>query len=135
MALISSQWAMVVLKTASPGLYNINETKDPEVSCDIAWSDYTTNIRTEVSRFDNIPLKSLKGEIYTLCKDQHGCRYLQKKLEERTIENIKLIYNETQTHMVELMTGKSGVSFYQATPLMKTRSFRQLPLPEVAGVL
>lgn len=50
-------------------------------------------------------LEHLQGEIYALCKDQHGCRYLQKKLEERNPEHIHLIFTETNPHVVDLMTG------------------------------
>ncbi|KAF8128321.1 hypothetical protein K438DRAFT_2000386 [Mycena galopus ATCC 62051] len=39
-------------------------------------------------------LEDLQGEIPVLCKDQHGCRYLQKKLEEG--------------HFVDLMTDPFG---------------------------
>lgn len=58
------------------------------------------------SRYANVNLQDLIGEIYTLCKDQHGCRYLQKKLEEGDAENIRVIFEETNPHMIELMTGK-----------------------------
>lgn len=58
------------------------------------------------SRYANVNLLDLVGEIYTLCKDQHGCRYLQKKLEEGDAENIRLIFEETNPHMIELMTGE-----------------------------
>ena len=56
-------------------------------------------------RYLNINLQGLIGEIYTLCKDQHGSRYLQKKLEEGDAENIRVIFEETNPHMIELMTG------------------------------
>ena len=59
------------------------------------------------SRYANVNLQDLVGEIYTLCKDQHGCRYLQKKLEEGDAENIRVIFEETNPHMIELMTGMS----------------------------
>jgi hypothetical protein len=58
------------------------------------------------SRYSNVKLQDLIGEIYGLCKDQHGCRYLQKKLEEGDDENIRLIFEETNPHMIELMTGE-----------------------------
>ena len=51
-------------------------------------------------------LETVRGEILSLCKDQHGCRYLQKKLEERSPDNVQLIFLETCQHVVELMTGK-----------------------------
>ena len=57
-------------------------------------------------------LESVQGEILSLCKDQHGCRYLQKKLEERNPENIHLIFMETCQHVVELMTGELRLSYH-----------------------
>lgn len=65
------------------------------------------NYLVENARFTNVKLEHLQGEIYALCKDQHGCRYLQKKLEERNPEHIHLIFTETNPHVVELMTGIS----------------------------
>lgn len=58
------------------------------------------------NRFTNVELKDLTGKIYELCKDQHGCRYLQKKLEEHNEDNLNIIFNEVFKHFVELMTGK-----------------------------
>ena len=51
----------------------------------------------------------MRGEIYTLCKDQHGCRFLQRKLEERDPESIHIIFLQTNQHVIELMTGKSNL--------------------------
>jgi hypothetical protein len=61
-----------------------------------------------MNRFANLQLDSLGGEIYTLCKDQHGCRYLQKKLEERNPEDVHMIWLETNQHVIELMTDPFG---------------------------
>lgn len=61
-----------------------------------------------MNRFANLPLESLGGEIYALCKDQHGCRYLQKKLEDRNPEQVHMIWLETNQHVVELMTDPFG---------------------------
>ncbi|KAL6720161.1 hypothetical protein ACLMJK_002082 [Lecanora helva] len=60
------------------------------------------------ARFSNVKLEQLQGEILGLCKDQHGCRYLQKKLEERNSEHIHVIFIETFQHVVELMTDPFG---------------------------
>ncbi|EFW22893.1 hypothetical protein D8B26_006450 [Coccidioides posadasii str. Silveira] len=60
------------------------------------------------SRFANVPLEQYRGELYGLCKDQHGCRYLQRKLEERIPENVQMIFLETHVHVVELMTDPFG---------------------------
>lgn len=62
----------------------------------------------ETARFNNVKLEHLEGEIYSLCKDQHGCRYLQKKLEERNPEHLQMIFLETNQHVVELMTDPFG---------------------------
>lgn len=59
-------------------------------------------------RFAHYPLEHYKGEIYSLCKDQHGCRYLQRKLEERNPDHVQLIFSETYMHVIELMTGKDN---------------------------
>lgn len=59
------------------------------------------------ARFNNIPLEHYQGKLYDLCKDQHGCRYLQRKLEDGNAEQTQAIFLETRPHIVELMTGKS----------------------------
>ncbi|KAM5459418.1 hypothetical protein McanMca71_002806 [Microsporum canis] len=61
-----------------------------------------------LNRFGNVPLESYSGEIYGMCKDQHGCRYLQRKLEEGIPEHVQIIFRETQMHVVELMTDPFG---------------------------
>ncbi|KAL2066223.1 hypothetical protein VTL71DRAFT_2294 [Oculimacula yallundae] len=61
-----------------------------------------------MNRFANMSLEQLGGEIYALCKDQHGCRYLQKKLEDRNPEQVHMIWLETNMHVVELMTDPFG---------------------------
>lgn len=55
---------------------------------------------------DNVTIETLRGELYGLCKDQHGCRFLQKRLENHSAEDIRLIFEETNEHIIELMTGK-----------------------------
>lgn len=48
------------------------------------------------------------GKIYFLAKDQHGCRFLQKKFTEGTQEDVKKIFLEIIVHIVELMTDPFG---------------------------
>jgi hypothetical protein len=59
----------------------------------------------QATRYANFPIEHYKGDLYSLCKDQHGCRYLQRKLEERNPEHVQLIFAETYMHVIELMTG------------------------------
>ncbi|CAK4029867.1 Pumilio domain-containing [Lecanosticta acicola] len=60
------------------------------------------------SRFNSIKVEQLQGEIYTLCKDQHGCRFLQRKLEERNEATVQLIFDEVKGHMIDLMVDPFG---------------------------
>ncbi|PHH66643.1 hypothetical protein CDD81_6480 [Ophiocordyceps australis] len=61
-----------------------------------------------MARYHNMPLESFRGQIYDLCKDQYGCRYLQRKLEERNPEQINFIWLETNQHVIELMMDPFG---------------------------
>ncbi|KAI0381511.1 ARM repeat-containing protein [Hypomontagnella monticulosa] len=61
-----------------------------------------------MSRYANLSLEQVGGTIYDLCKDQHGCRYLQKQLENRVPEQVHMIWLETNQHVVELMTDPFG---------------------------
>src|SRR5438874_1150428 len=58
------------------------------------------------NRFSGVNLECFIGQIYSLCKDQHGCRFLQKKLEENSQKYVDMIYDEVYEHYVELITGK-----------------------------
>ncbi|KAI3479331.1 hypothetical protein L1887_58615 [Cichorium endivia] len=53
-------------------------------------------------------LEELQGDIFALCKDQHGCRFLQKKLEESNGAHRDMIFSETFSHFAELMTDPFG---------------------------
>ena len=58
--------------------------------------------------YNTVPLSELVGQIYGLCKDQHGCRYLQKKLEERNEQDIHIIFDEVKDHFSDLMVDPFG---------------------------
>ncbi|KZS90312.1 ARM repeat-containing protein [Sistotremastrum niveocremeum HHB9708] len=62
----------------------------------------------DLNRFAGTRLEDLQGEIPQLCKDQHGCRYLQKKLEEGIPEHRDMIFRETFGHFAELMIDPFG---------------------------
>ncbi|KAF2878427.1 armadillo-type protein [Massariosphaeria phaeospora] len=66
-------------------------------------------LQNDANRFMSYDLKTMpREEIYALCKDQHGCRFLQKKLEEHNPEYLQIIFDETAPHVVELMTDPFG---------------------------
>jgi hypothetical protein len=58
------------------------------------------------TRFQDFDLVTMRKDILGLCKDQYGCRFLQKKIEERNAEYIQIIFEETKDAVVELMTGE-----------------------------
>ncbi|KIX09150.1 uncharacterized protein Z518_00228 [Rhinocladiella mackenziei CBS 650.93] len=60
------------------------------------------------ARFNNVPLETYRGSLYELCKDQHGCRYLQRKLEDGDEDHAQAIFVETCPHIIELMTDPFG---------------------------
>lgn len=61
-----------------------------------------------MSRFSGQTLEAYGGSIYELCKDQHGCRFLQKQLENRNPDQVHMIWLETCSHVIELMTDPFG---------------------------
>lgn len=62
----------------------------------------------ENARFNNYKITEVQGRIAELCKDQHGCRFLQREVEKREPETIELVFHETKDHFVELMTDPFG---------------------------
>jgi hypothetical protein len=69
---------------------------------------YNKRPAEESNRYTDVALETLVGDIFTLCKDQHGCRYLQKKLDERIPANVDMIFAETHMHAAELMIDPFG---------------------------
>ena len=61
-----------------------------------------------LARYNSVKIEDLVGEIYGLCKDQHGCRYLQRKLDERDEATIQAIFDEVKEHIIDLMTDPFG---------------------------
>ena len=61
-----------------------------------------------LARFNSIHVDQLKNEILGLCTDQHGCRFLQRKLDERDEATIQIIFDEVSPQIVKLMTDPFG---------------------------
>lgn len=60
------------------------------------------------------PLFELGENIPRLAKDQNGCRFLQRKLDERMTDSLNVIFDEVAPVITDLMMGKSN-------PVSKTR--------------
>jgi len=46
--------------------------------------------------------------VHALCKDQDGCRYLQKKLKNHIPDQVHMIWLENNQHIIEFMTDPFG---------------------------
>ncbi|KAJ8433761.1 hypothetical protein Cgig2_025924 [Carnegiea gigantea] len=53
-------------------------------------------------------MAEVQGNIYLMAKDQHGCRFLQKKFDKGSFDDVQLIFNEIIDHVVELMMNPFG---------------------------
>lgn len=77
----------------------------------------------DAAKYASAKLENFTGDIYSLCKDQHGCRFLQKQLDlGRELANSEkhdsevlasdvaatMIFNEIYLKIVELMTDPFG---------------------------
>ena len=91
--------------------------------------------RLAVNRFSGVRLEDLQPDILKLCKDQHGCRYLQKKLEEGDPAHRDMIFNGTYGHFPELMTDAFGNYLCQKLLEYSTEEQCSTIIDSVAGDL
>lgn len=68
-----------------------------------------------LNSINKLPLSSIKSEILKLSKDQYGCRFLQKKIDENLISNysirqnnFEIIFTEIYPHLYELIIDPFG---------------------------
>jgi hypothetical protein len=64
--------------------------------------------RIPASRYLNLTIEECKGEIYAMCLDQHGCRFLQKELDKADLDITDIIFSEVIHHIVELTRDPFG---------------------------
>jgi hypothetical protein len=92
--------------TKSPNLIPIsNQSMPPQLVPKLILSKSKRLTEEDASRFANLSIDGLVGQIYLLCKDQHGCRFLQKQIDELNHYAINIILNEIFPHFTELMIG------------------------------
>ncbi|KAF1799696.1 armadillo-type protein [Mucor lusitanicus] len=89
----------------------------------------------EQDRFATIRLEDVVDEIYSLCKDQYGCRFFQKKLEEQKPEQRNIIFAQICPHFVELMTDPFGNYLCQKLMEYCTDSQRTEIVEQVANAI
>ncbi|GAA5992489.1 hypothetical protein JCM5350_003493 [Sporobolomyces pararoseus] len=87
------------------------------------------------NRFAGLRLEDLQGDMLPLCKDQFGCRYLQKKLEDGNPEHRDMIFNEIFPHFGELMTDPFANYLAQRLLEYATDEQRDALIESIAGEL
>ncbi|KAI8355122.1 armadillo-type protein [Choanephora cucurbitarum] len=63
--------------------------------------------KRQQDRFANAQLDQFVGKLYDLCKDQNGCRFLQRQIEQDK-GHLDLVFDEILGHFIELMTDPFG---------------------------
>ncbi|CAH7668266.1 armadillo-type protein, partial [Phakopsora pachyrhizi] len=89
----------------------------------------------ETNRFANIRLEDMQGDMFGLCKDQHGCRFLQRKLEEGDPAHRDMIFAEIYPHFGELMTDAFGNYLSQKLLEYSSDEQRDLLIESISGEL
>lgn len=74
-------------------------------------------------------------DMLPLCKDQFGCRYLQKKLEDGNPEHRDMIFNEIFPHFAELMTDPFANYLSQRLLEYSTDEQRDALIESISGEL
>lgn len=76
-----------------------------------------------------------RADMLPLCKDQFGCRYLQKKLEDGNPEHRDMIFNEIFPHFAELMTDPFANYLSQRLLEYSTDEQRDALIESISGEL
>jgi len=80
---------------------SLSDSNDPALSDEAADA-------AMASRFADKTIEEVVGSVFALCRDQYGCRFLQKKLDEHDTKALNIIFEETHERFAELMTDPFG---------------------------
>ncbi|KAI5949153.1 MPT5 [Candida theae] len=88
--------------------YAIKAAPSPAIAPPKIDKEYLTSI-------NKVPLTQLRSEILKLAKDQYGCRFLQKKIDENLVSsyqvrasNFEVIFDQVYPYMCELIVDPFG---------------------------
>ncbi|KAI9313031.1 armadillo-type protein [Dichotomocladium elegans] len=82
--------------------------KQPSLSSMSATTASSQRRHNDQDRYATVKFEDIVDSIYSLCKDQHGCRYLQRRLEDKKDDQRDIIFEHVFPHFVELMTDPFG---------------------------
>ncbi|KAM7502851.1 hypothetical protein LguiB_001755 [Lonicera macranthoides] len=94
---VGFQFDSLSSKSSSPDMVDLKHSNN---------SSNNSSLRPMVHRCGSID--EYIGRIYLMAKDQHGCRFLQRKFTEGTKDDVEKIFLEIIVHIVELMTDPFG---------------------------
>jgi hypothetical protein len=82
----------------------------PKNSLQIPGSNKKRNMkgRFSASHYENVEIKDCIGQICFICKDQQGCRYLQREIDKGGIVVSIIIFKEILPHVTELIDDPFG---------------------------
>jgi len=93
----------------NPGFDNMQNRAPPipeTASLTVNINDRGRKSAVDVNKL--ISVQQVVGQIFSLSRDQLGCRFLQKQLEENTQMSLDIIFNEVIDRIVDLMTDPFG---------------------------
>ncbi|KDP30623.1 hypothetical protein JCGZ_16188 [Jatropha curcas] len=93
------------LSTPSAGCFQLDNLNLWNMSPDIT-DLKSDNLRPQPQKYNSVD--EVTGRVYLMAKDQHGCRFLQRKFSEGTPQDVEKIFLEVIDHIVELMTDPFG---------------------------
>ncbi|KAF2314572.1 hypothetical protein GH714_027711 [Hevea brasiliensis] len=93
------------LSTPGAGYFPLDHLSSWNLSDDIT-DLKNTNLRPQPQKYNSVD--EVTGRVYLMAKDQHGCRFLQRKFSEGTPQDVEKIFFEIIDHIIELMTDPFG---------------------------
>jgi len=87
--------------------------------------------RFSASHYENVEIKDCVGQICFICKDQQGCRFLQREIDKLGPNVIDIIFAEVITHVNELIDDPFGNYLVQKLIDVVTKDQRFRILAEV----
>lgn len=89
---------------SSTGPFQLDDHRSRDSSPDNV--DFRHTQRLQHHKYNSVD--EVVGRIYLMAKDQHGCRFLQRKFTEGSSEDVQKIFVEIIGHIVELMIDPFG---------------------------
>jgi hypothetical protein len=87
--------------------------------------------RFSASHYENVEIKDCIGQICFICKDQQGCRFLQREIDKSGSHVVDIIFAEVITHVNELIDDPFGNYLVQKLIDVVSKEQRFLILAEV----